>query len=540
MADQLAAGILKRLAPLRSARAEHENIWRECYDLSFPARSTGFSGPPEGMGGVAGKQSRLYNSVSTDSGRILSSGIQSGLTPANSQWFGLTTWQETDAEKRWLSDSATTLWEAIHASNFDADSYECMLDIVAAGWFVLFIDQAMSEQDEVEGFRFEQWPLSSCYCSASKKGGRIDTVYRPYTMTVQQVVAEFGEDGLPERLRDEFNKGMLDTKVELLHAIYPRDSVPKGGRRARNMPYASVHIHCDSQTVLRESGYQEQPFTAPRWTIIPGSVYAVGPMYDALPDIRTLNEFEKIELLNADIAVGGMWIAEDDGVLNPRTIKLGPRKVIVANSVESMKPLQTGSNFEVSFTKRAELVASVRKTLMADQLQPQDGPAMTATEVHVRVQLIRQLLGPVYGRLQAEYLQPLIERCFGIAFRAGLFDEPPESLRGQPFSVVYTSPIAKSQKLEEVSAIEGTVASVGAMARAKQDPTVWDTIDTDAAARLVAEGRGAPASITRSAEDVAALREARAEAQQQAQQAAMQAEVGMQAAQAGINRMAGQ
>jgi hypothetical protein len=65
-----------------------------------------------------------------------------------------------------------------------------------------------------------------------------------------------------------------------------------------------------------------------------------------------------------------------------------------------------------------KLQAQIRKILMADQLQAQDGPAMTATEVHVRVNLIRQLLGPIYARLQAEYLQPLIERCFGLAYRA--------------------------------------------------------------------------------------------------------------------------
>ena len=96
-----------------------------------------------------------------------------------------------------------------------------------------------------------------------------------------------------------------------------------------------------------------------------------------------------------DLAIAGMWIAEDDGVLNPRTVKVGPRRIIVANSVDSMKPLLTGADFNVAFTAEERLQASIRKIMMADQLQPQDGPAMTATEVHVRVALIRQLLGPV-------------------------------------------------------------------------------------------------------------------------------------------------
>jgi hypothetical protein len=261
-------------------------------------------------------------------------------------------------------------------------------------------------------------------------------------------------------------------------------------------------------------------------------------MFDALPDIRTLNKMSETELINGDLATAGMWIAEDDGVLNPRTVKVGPRKIIVANSVDSMKELKSGSDFSYSFTKRAELTAAIRKLLMADQLQPQDGPAMTATEVHVRVQLIRQLLGPVYGRLQAEYLKPLIQRCFGLAFRAGLFDAPPESLGGRTYTITYMSPMAKSQKLEEVSATEGTLASIAAIAAEKQDPTVWDNINTDEAARVIVEGRGAPAKIGNTAEEVAAIRKRRAEQQAAEQQQAQQQQIAQVAGEAAATRMA--
>ena len=114
-----------------------------------------------------------------------------------------------------------------------------------------------------------------------------------------------------------------------------------------------------------------------------------------------------------------------------------------------MKPLLTGADFNVAFTAEERLQASIRKIMMADQLQPQDGPAMTATEVHVRVALIRQLLGPVYGRFQAEYLQPLVERCFGIAFRAGVFPPAPESLRAPTSTCVISPrwPVRRSWKM---------------------------------------------------------------------------------------------
>lgn len=152
---------------------------------------------------------------------------------------------------------------------------------------------------------------------------------------------------------------------------------------------------------------------------------------------------------------------------------------------------------------------------------------MTATEVHVRVALIRQLLGPVYGRLQAEYLQPLITRCFGIAYRAGVLGQAPESLVGRNYSIRYISPLARSQKLEEVTAIDQFVA--GAAQAAAIDPTVMDNVDLDEAQRIRGEALGVPSSVIRSKADVEAKREQRAAdqqaAQQQEQQALMQQQV---------------
>jgi hypothetical protein len=213
---------------------------------------------------------------------------------------------------------------------------------------------------------------------------------------------------------------------------------------AKNMPFASCHVEVDSKHVLRESGYNTFPCIVPRWMLVPGSPYATGPMAQALGSIRTINDIKALELANLDMATAGMWIAEDDGVLNPRAIKIGPRKVIVANSVDSMKALTPGTDFNVAFNAEDRLQRAIRKVMLADQLQPQDGPAMTATEVHVRVQLIRQLLGPIYGRLQAEYLQPLVNGCFDSAYRAGVLGQAPESLQNRVFSVKYLGPLARA------------------------------------------------------------------------------------------------
>jgi hypothetical protein len=509
---------IKRLEQLKTLRSKHEPVWRECFDHSYPLRGSGFDGASLSAQEGLNKAAKLLDSTSTDSVRVLASAIMSGLTPANARWFGLDAGNETEDEQKWLDQSAQTLWENIHLGTFDAAAFEGIVDCVCAGWFALFID----EDRDQGGLSFTQWPLASVYVATTKSNGAVDTVYREYSLSASQAVSEFGELKVPEKVRKAVAENRPDEMFRFVHAIYPRKISVAGAKLARNMPIASEQIEVESKHVCRTSGYHEMPVVVPRWMLIPDSVYGVGPVYDALPDIRELNDLKRLEKSAAELAVSGMWIAEDDGVLNPRTVKVGPKRVIIANSVDSMKPLLTGSDFNVAFTSEDKLRASIRKTLMADQLQPQDGPAMTATEVHVRVNLIRQLLGPIYGRLQAEYLQPLIARCFGLAFRAGVFGNPPESLAGREFSVKYLSPLARAQSLEDVTAMDRFEVSLMNQAQI-MGPDILDNYDADKAAKRRAKLLGVPSDLLPTDTQIQAKREKRqadAEAAQQ-QQAAM-------------------
>ncbi|WP_025859052.1 portal protein [Pseudomonas sp. CHM02] len=526
-----ASQICKTLSTLKSLRSPHEQTWRDCYDHSYPVRGSGFSGESITATEAQTRKARMIDGTTTDAVRILSSAIMSGVTPANSVWFALDVGQESDEERRWMDSSAKILWENIHAANFDAAGFEAMIDIVCAGWFAMYIDQ----DQEKGGFTFDLWPIASVYCSASKAGGQIDTVYREYKLTAEQAVNEFGEDNLSETTR-KLAKDKPQELVAFIHAIYPRTTHMVNARLAKNMPIASCKVEVAAKHLVSESGYHEMPVVVPRWMMIPDSVYATGPVSDALPDSRTLNELCRMDLAAGDLAIAGMWIAEDDGVLNPRTVKVGPRKIIVANSVESMKPLKSGSDFQYAETKITRIQASIRRILMADQLRAQEGPSMTATEVHARVALIRQLLGPVYGRMQSEYLQLLIERCFGIAYRAGVLGAAPESLAGRNFTVRYTGPLSRAQKLEEVTAIDTFVGS--AMAIKAADPTsdIMDNIDLDEAQRFKGEALGVPSSIIRSKADRDKLRSDRAQEQQQAQEQAQQQLMQQQAGEAAMKQ----
>lgn len=508
---------LKRHEQRRSERLRNESITRECFDFVNPARGFGFNG--EGTFDATTEQSRrarVLSSVSADAAENLAANLVAGAVPANAQWFEMAVSGAREADKRWLSDAAQIIWENIHGSNFDAEVFDSMFDVVAAGYCALYVD----EDRDIGGYTFETWPLHQVYVGSTKPGGPVDIVERAHQMTAEQAANAYGFENLSEKTRD-LVQTKPDTMVDFVHIIEPRRMSVPGALLAKNLPIASLVIEKAGKHLVRESGYHEMPVIVPRWARLPQSAYATGPVASALPDIRMLNRLRHNELSATELAVAGMWIAEDDGVLNPKTVKVGPRRIIVANSVDSMKPLLTGSDFKVAFTAEERLERAIRKRLLADQLQPQDGPQMTATEVHVRVALIRQLLGPVFGRLQAEFLQPLVERCFGLAYRAGILGAAPQSLSGRSFHVKYVSPLARSQKLEDVTAIERYGVFVSQQRQAGFEQAA-DLYDPDEASRRVADGLGVPKSIVPDAKKVQAIREARKEDQQQQQQAMQQ------------------
>jgi len=516
--DNGAQKFCRRLGQLRLERDIHESHWSECYKFGAPERQQNFSSTTDNKGQRENDRADLYDSTASDSVQVLTSMIMSGVTPANSIWFkaqpdGIDNLAELTEGERWLEDVCQFIWRNIHAANFDSESFETVTDIVTAGWGVLYTD---IDRDAGGGYVFESWHIGNCFIASTRADGQIDTIYREHEMTAEAMVNTYGEENC-HYLVVQMAKTSPDTRYKLLHVIEPRKQ--KGsGQLNKAMPFASYHIDIANTKIMKESGYHEFPCAIPRLRRLPNSCYGNGQMTIALPDAKMANELMKNTVRAADLQIGGMWIAEDDGVLNPHTVRIGPRKVIIANSVDSMKRLDDGTNFQISEYLLTNLQGGIRKKLMADQLPPVGTQQMTATEIHTRVELIRQMLGPMYGRLQTEYLISILDRCFGLALRSGALGQPPQELQGRNLSFKFVSPFALAQRMAEVIATEQFVASVGQMASV--EPTILDNIDFDAVAVVTGAGRGVPQTIMRTADEVKNLREARQKAKEE--QAAQQ------------------
>jgi hypothetical protein len=370
--------LLRRHDQLKRKRQLIEQNWREGYDYTYPLRGAQLA-LSAGSGNTAldenaahsyarAQIARIFDSTPADATRTLASALVSGTTPGHSRWVaygvdGSDPDELDDDAKVWLDDSAEVIWKNIHNSNFDAVHFECEIDSCIAGLFYLFVDE-----DEEGGYAFEQWSVATVWAAASKPGGPLDTFHREVQLTAEQCVSEYGEEMVSQGVRQKAQQSP-DELVTIIQCVYPR-ATPHG-KLAPNLPFASVHIEKDTRKLVREKGYHEQPVIAPRWLLIPNSVYPVGPVFDALPDIKSLNKAVEMSFANMDLAIAGMWIGEDDGVLNPRTLKVGPRKVVVANSVDSLKALEPPGKFDLGAIEIQRLQRAIRKVLMADQLEPQ-------------------------------------------------------------------------------------------------------------------------------------------------------------------------
>lgn len=528
--------ILKRLSQLKTDRIKHESHWKDCYKYCAPERQQSFTDVSALALETERKQARtdLYDTTAVEGIQLLVSSIVSGTTSPVSLWFksipsGVDTPSQLTQGEQWLNLVDNFIFRNIHSSNFDSEVTDFLTDLVVAGWAVLFADT----NREKGGFTFNTWSIGNCYISSTQASGLIDTIYREFELSAEQIVSEFGIDNVSDKVKTALDK-KPDQKFILVQAIFPRDKKlvkgEAGQRVSTAMSFASYTIEAQSKHILKESGYEEFPCIVSRFKKIPDSHYGLGMGSMVISDCKTTNQLMKLSLQTAELNLGGLWISQHDGVINPNTLRIRPNAIIAANSVDAIKRLDTGSaNVGMGLDFLQHFQAKIKRTLMSDQLTPQGSSPLTATEIQARVNVYRNQLGAIFSRMQSEYLQTLLERVWGLSMRSGMLPPAPEELmQASRISFNFLNPMASSQKLSWVTSIQELMLNVGQMAQI--DPTVMDNLNMDAMVQICADALAVPTEAIRTDEEIAGLRQAKQEQQQamqeQQQQQALMSQVG--------------
>ena len=507
--------IQKRLNKMSSDRSTWEDHWQEILDYVMPRKAD--------ITFVRSKGEKrtevLFDSTAITANNLLAASLQGTLTSPSLPWFSLKL-RDDDANKVrdiqiWLEDTARRMYAVFNESNFNTEVHEMYLDLCSVGTAAIFVEEA-NEGFLQGGLHFNTLHIAE-YFIQENATGKVDTLYRKYKMTARQAIQEFGEENLGPKIK-EAAKMKPDTQFNFIHAVEPTADYERAvGKAKTKLPFHSCHVCEEDKMVVRVGGYNEFPYLVPRWSKATGEIFGRSPSYNALPDIKTLNKAVEIGLKAWAKAIDPPLLVTDDGVIG--RVRMTPAGITVVRNDSAIKPLQIGSNWQITDLKENQLRTAIRQAYYSDQLQLQEGPQMTATEVQVRYELMQRLLGPTLGRFQTEFLNPLIERVFGIMMRADALMPRPEAMSGMNMDIEYVGPLARSQRMEEAIAVERLYQL--AMQVVQVDPTVMDVINHEQAIRMRATLLGVPKTVLRGEDEVAEIREQRAAAQQQAQEQAM-------------------
>jgi len=521
MADMLTPYdyVKKRMSAMSSSRETWEDHWQEILDYVMPRKADVTLVRSKGEK----RTEVLFDSTAITANTLLAASLQGTLTSPSLPWFSIKLRDKGLNEQRdaqlWLEDTARRMYDAFNDANFNTEVHEMYLDLTSIGTGCLFVEEDSKGFDE-GGIHFKTLHINEYYIQENVNG-YVDTVYRKYKMTARQAFQEFGEENLGEKILEAV-KQKPEKEFVFIHAVEPSEDYKRAtGKVATKLKYHSCHVCEADQMVVRTGGYNEFPYLVPRWAKATGEIYGRSPSYNALPDIKTLNKAVEIGLKAWAKAIDPPLLVQDDGVIG--RVRTTPAGITVIRNDGAIKPLQIGSNWQITDLKETQLRTAIRQAYYSDQLQLQEGPQMTATEVQVRYELMQRLLGPTLGRFQSEFLNPLIDRIFGIMFRAGALLPPPENIQESKLDIEYVGPLARSQRMEEANAIDRLYAL--AMNIAQVNPNVMEIINHEEAVRMRAKLLGVPNSILVSREDLEEARQAQMEQQQMQQQIMMQQQV---------------
>jgi hypothetical protein len=517
-ASPMAKEIFTRWKSAKNKRSNWEWQWQDVLKYVVPHKDFVTK-----QRSVQGEQldPNVYDTTARMANQTMASGFQGNLTNPATRWFNLRLQKpelnEQKEIKLWLSTVQNTMFDVFSSSNFDEQIHECYVDLGSAGTSILF-----EVEDPIDIIRFNCVHISEASIGEDHNE-RVTEVYRQYSYTAIQAFQKWG-DKSPKSVHDKLKGKHYDDQIFFLHAVFPREFRDASSSTSNNLPYASVHMELESQEIISEGGFHENPFMVTRFFKVSGDPYGYSPGILMLPDIKMLNIITKTIIRAAQKIVDPPLILPHDGFLLPlNTVPAGINYKISGNPNDKIEPLMTGANIPVGREEQADLRNAINKSYFVDLfLTLADKRNMTATEVVERVQEKMLMLGPVLGRLQSEMLDPIIERTFNILLRKNLIPLPPPILEDEDFTVEYISPLANAQRGARVTSLTNILSLTGSIAPLV--PEVIDKINTDKAIDQAAEVFGVNPNLIRSDKEVAQIRAARAEQQRQIAELQMVAE----------------
>jgi hypothetical protein len=499
-----------RLGDLKAERSKWEPTWRDlseqfAIELVSDTRTSRNSGKK--------LDNKILNSKPLRSARTLEAGMMAGITSPARDWYRLAmsdpSFNDAKGVRVWLDLCHDILSAELAGSNF----YQALAAAVYPGLVRLGTGAMLMEWPDGGKLRFRPLKPGEYWLDVNDQG-HVDTCFREEPMRVRDVVKKFGINNVSQPVRMAYEQKKRNTIVTVIHAIYPNDDYEDGKVGPKGKAFASCWFDptdARADAMLREEGYDEFPVLCPRWGAANTDAYGRGPAWEARGDARMLQHHEK------------RLMTLVDKVTDPPMKAQGiDRASLLPGDVTSFGS-EPGGLFEPAMTVPPAVIDAVRERIAEVELRIGDcfyerlwnlliaderNDRPTATEVEAKRQEVMLMLGPLLESMNAELLEPLIERLMAIMLRRGLLPTVPEELEGQQVKIEFISIMHQMQQATGLVSVRAFVGEIGTIAASY--PAVLDKVDFDVVADEIGKITGITPKAVLSKEEVEKLREVRA------------------------------
>lgn len=501
--------ICQRFDALESQRRILDDTLQAIEKYVLPYRGAFFK-PLTSESEVEWRRRLMYDSTAPIACDLLASQIHSNLTSPSIRWFELKfrnpALNSRQPAIEWLQEVERRIWQALIESDFNMEVAEAYLDLCGFGTAIVFEEAVQDEDDNFAGITFTTIPLRDGYFELGADD-KLLRVYRRLQYTPLQ---------LKDRFKHELDtdEKHVDQKLDVIFCVYRRPEIkfPVDGRKAPDArPFGYKYVLKKDKTELEKGGYYEMPAFVARWKKVSGSVWGHSQAMVCLSDVLQLNAVVAMTSEARAKEIDPPMKSTERGLLTDLDLNPGGL-TLVAEMDELDRLLQANPGLFQGDQEIARLQESVNRCFFVDKLELKDSPAMTATEVMVRYERMQRQFASTIGRLQADFLDPMIETTYAILARNGGLPKPPEGLELEELDIEYTGPIPRAQRNEQAQNISLWASEMVGLSQAM--PDILDVPDSDAVARQLANDRGVPANLLRDKRAVEQIRQQRAEQQQ--------------------------
>jgi len=541
--QRMVADILQEFSQYTTWRNVFAGQWEEAALLVWPEhRNTFFYGTHNWPGQK--KADQQIDSTGMLALDRFSAICDSLLTPANSPWHGLEANNDyvmkDRATRLWFTDVTRLLFKHRRnpIANFRGQNSANWRSLGAFGNATMYIDAFDGRSYHgVKGVRYRAVPLGETFFGENHQGA-VDRVIRWFRLTAYQAVQKWGIERLPPNLIAPLQQNS-QWRYNFLHCVKPRDDYDPRAFDARGLPFGSYYVSIEGQCLMAPAGgYRTFPYAVSRYVQAPNEVYGRGPTQMVLPSLKTLNAQKRTFLKQGHRGADPVLFVADDGIVG---MDMRPGAINKGGVTQDGRPLVhilPSGNIQISEKMMGEergLIEDMFLTSLFKVLT--EHPNMTATQV---IELVNEkgiLVAPTLGRQETEYLGPLIDRELDVLNYLGLLPPMPPRLReaGGEYEVVYTSPLALSQRAQGAGGFMRAVETAKEVVNMTGDPSYLDWANFDVAMPEIARMQASPEHWIREDSDIERIRKQRAQAQQQkAQIDALPAQAAMVKAQATV------